>query len=404
MVDDANKENPEENPGIHAAAMERKRINTYRTLMRRAGMTKSARKHLEHLTNMQASENMPYHMGQVSRELYDTITGARKFDRYHRMVSTKLSKKQQLITNLAATLAGQSDSGEQKEDKLGRAKAVDKLHSSQLTIGFKANTFGPPGLRQPLCNVSNSEGNEKFFSYDGSWKDGEMHGYGTYRYADGMKYIGAFECGMPSGDGVAEYSGGGRYEGAWVDGRYNGQGTMEYVGGITYTGEWKHGKRHGHGRLQYPSGVVYDGGFQFGRMHGRAVMTSPKVGFQFTGTFEKGFVNGTGRLVWPDGKADARDFRSLGGMTFKGLIDFLHDELAHRAEAKTEERDAVFSVRLAVQLVDHVDEVRLQVREERRERRDMELEAKRARQREEREKAKAARLAALASDNDEEDS
>ena len=32
----------------------------------------------------------------------------------------------------------------------------------------------------------NSEGNEIFFSYDGNWKDGRLHGRGKYLYEDGM--------------------------------------------------------------------------------------------------------------------------------------------------------------------------------------------------------------------------
>merc|ERR1711988_1571064 len=136
-------------------------------------------------------------------------------------------------------------------------------------------------------------------------------------------------------------------------------GKMEYACGIEFTGTWKRGKRHGQGVLVLPSGVVYDGSFQFGRQHGRATIKSPKVGFEFTGTFEHGFINGAGRLTWPDGTTTTRDFSHIQeGMTFKGLIDALNEEMSDHARLKTEERDATYSVRLAVRLVEHVDEIR----------------------------------------------
>jgi hypothetical protein len=100
------------------------------------------------------------------------------------MVSTKLSGKAQMISDLQATLTNQG--GDAAADKSGRPNT---LKSSLDTIGYKAERFGPPGLQRPLGGELNSEGNEHFFSYDGSWRDGEMNGYGTYRYADGMKCV-----------------------------------------------------------------------------------------------------------------------------------------------------------------------------------------------------------------------
>lgn len=188
---DANKENEPatdiaDEPVTEAmklAILARKKITTFKVLMRRAGMPHSQRtKHLHHLEHMNASESLP--MGRVSNSIYDDITNARTFDRYGRMVSTKLSGKAQMISDLQATLTNQG--GDAAADKSGRPNT---LKSSLDTIGYKAERFGPPGLQRPLGGELNSEGNEHFFSYDGSWRDGEMNGYGTYRYADGMKCV-----------------------------------------------------------------------------------------------------------------------------------------------------------------------------------------------------------------------
>jgi hypothetical protein len=160
---------------------------------------------------------------------------------------------------------------------------------------------------------------------------------------------------------------------------------------------WKKGKRHGQGKLTYPSGVTYDGLFMAGLQHGRATIKSVTTGFEFTGTFDRGFINGAGRLTWPDGRTDTRDFTSLqDGMTFYGLIDMLHTEMHDATQLRTEQRDETFSVRLAVRLVDHVEQVRQEVREERKQARAVDDERRRAMMREQREKAKQARIAQLA--------
>jgi hypothetical protein len=160
---------------------------------------------------------------------------------------------------------------------------------------------------------------------------------------------------------------------------------------------WKKGKRHGQGKLTYPSGATYDGNFMAGLQHGRATVKSAQTGFEFTGTFDRGFINGAGRVTWPDGRTDTRDFTSLqDGMTLKGLVELLHAEKQDATQLRTEQRDETFSVRLAVRLVDHVEQVRQEVREERKQARAVDDERRRAMMREQREKAKQARIAQLA--------
>ena len=380
---------------MRQAALFQKKINTYKTLMRRAGMKKEAKMHIDHLIDFDASERMP--IGPVSLQLYDSLYGGRKFDRYGKMVSTKLSAKQQLLANLSNTLAGQVEGeGEAEEED----ESKKQLKTSIFDVGYKKTTYGPPGLRVPMTRVLNSEGNEKFFSYDGPWRDGEMNGMGKYKWADGMVYVGDFKDGQPHGEGKAEYPGGSTYEGYWKDGRYDGPGKLEYASGITYEGEWRRGKRHGKGRLDYLSGNYYDGDFRFGLFEGRGEAVSEKTGFRFMGTWSKGFINGTGRVTWPSGKLDTREFMSLGGMTFFQLIEHLKHELELDCEEKTEMRDSMYSVKMAIKLQDHVDAVRSELKEDRREAKEVEAEKRRARDREMRENQRQNRLKALADSAD----
>ncbi|TYZ69179.1 hypothetical protein PybrP1_006161 [[Pythium] brassicae (nom. inval.)] len=63
--------------------------------------------------------------------------------------------------------------------------------------------------------------------YDGSWKDGRMHGEGKYTRADG-----------------------GFYEGTWLDGLCHGVGKeMVLATGELYDGQWLKGQRHGEGAV-----------------------------------------------------------------------------------------------------------------------------------------------------------
>lgn len=40
----------------------------------------------------------------------------------------------------------------------------------------------------PDTPAHRSEDNHFFYSYDGEWKNGRMHGWGTYKFADGHTY------------------------------------------------------------------------------------------------------------------------------------------------------------------------------------------------------------------------
>ncbi|KAJ1462503.1 hypothetical protein M885DRAFT_584277 [Pelagophyceae sp. CCMP2097] len=329
---------------------DKRRVAIYKTLMRKAA-TPDRRKHLVHLADMSASDREP--TGRVSRRIYEGLVSSRVFDRYARQQSTKLTAKQLMVRSLEASLGGASES------------AAEKLTTLKRDIGYKTEVFGPPGLATPRKGVLNSEGNEQFYSYDGAWQDGKMHGFGTYKFADGAVYAGHFEKGQASGEGTANYPGGTTYEGHWQDGRHHGSGVMRYASGSVYDGLWATGKRHGAGVLKYKSGHSYEGDFAYGAPHGRGTVKSRAAGFSFVGTFHKGFCNGAGALVWPDGKRDVRNWAQHGGLTLRQLVALVHRELAESAARRTRDRDAAFNVRTAIRLQDYVSAVRADIDEER---------------------------------------
>lgn len=50
-----------------------------------------------------------------------------------------------------------------------------------------------------------------------------------------------------------------RYKGEWKDGMMHGRGTFMWSKGDMYDGEWRAGKMHGHGVKKMGNGDVYDG-------------------------------------------------------------------------------------------------------------------------------------------------
>lgn len=51
-----------------------------------------------------------------------------------------------------------------------------------------------------------------------------MHGFGTYRFADGATYEGIMRNSWPNGEGTSRYANGGVYVGRWKDGKHEVNG------------------------------------------------------------------------------------------------------------------------------------------------------------------------------------
>ena len=84
-----------------------------------------------------------------------------------------------------------------------------------------------------------------YFSYDGEWRAGQMHGAGTLSMADGSSYEGAFHNGEMSGFGLKRWADGGSYSGQFVEGELHGQGTFIGATGEQYEGAYERNARHG---------------------------------------------------------------------------------------------------------------------------------------------------------------
>ena len=124
--------------------------------------------------------------------------------------------------------------------------------------------------------------------YEGNYKDGNMHGRGVYRYVDGDVYEGDYEAGNMHGRGVFRYANGDVYEGDYKDGKQHGRGVYRYVDGAVYEGDYEDGNMHGRGVFQYANDAAYEGDFKDGKQHGRGVYRYADGSIGHDGLWEAG--------------------------------------------------------------------------------------------------------------------
>jgi hypothetical protein len=99
--------------------------------------------------------------------------------------------------------------------------------------------------------------------YIGQWKNGLMHGVGKYIYSKTKTYVGGFVDGKLEGEGVLidlSY----KYDGGFKIGQYHGFGTIAYPDGSGYTGNWFENLKHGTGEEYLPTGEKYIGTWEKG--------------------------------------------------------------------------------------------------------------------------------------------
>jgi hypothetical protein len=163
--------------------------------------------------------------------------------------------------------------------------------------------------------------------YIGEWKNGKIHGLGTFTHSDGSKKVGKFsqgqdwnttwygefgsitkkyfkgvvvvekkyngilfsqikgdstfwnpvstnsttgkyegeiKNGVPNGRGNIILNNGEKYDGEWSEGNKQGQGTHIFSDGGKYVGQWIKGRYHGKGTLTFSDGLIKEGEFRIG--------------------------------------------------------------------------------------------------------------------------------------------
>ena len=112
------------------------------------------------------------------------------------------------------------------------------------------------------------------FKYVGEFKDGKLHGQGTFTWYNGDKYVGEFKDDMRNGQGTFTGSfSGSQYVGEWKDNKKHGQGTYTNgLDGAKHVGQWKDNKKDGQGTVFFTDGSVYKGLWENGVETGNRVI------------------------------------------------------------------------------------------------------------------------------------
>ncbi|MBN2302485.1 MAG: hypothetical protein JXN60_08220 [Lentisphaerae bacterium] len=144
--------------------------------------------------------------------------------------------------------------------------------------------------------------------YDGEFRHDMKHGKGTLTYKNGDKYTGEFRKDMKEGRGSLEYGNGDRYVGDFKNGMIDGKGIMQYANGNKYEGDFRNGLRHGNGSFRFSNGDVYEGEFVDDVRHGKGTYVFNN-GAKYIGSFKEGKKHGRGRYVYASGEEYVGNFK-----------------------------------------------------------------------------------------------
>ncbi|XP_034533940.1 alsin isoform X2 [Notolabrus celidotus] len=143
--------------------------------------------------------------------------------------------------------------------------------------------------------------------YQGHWKDGKMHGPGTYSYASGEVYEGSFQDGLRHGHGMLRSgklntSSPSVFIGQWLQDKKAGYGVFDDITkGEKYMGMWQDNQRQGTGVVVTQFGLYYEGAFKDHKMMGSGILLS-EDDTTYEGDFSDDWtLNGKGVLTMPNG-------------------------------------------------------------------------------------------------------
>ncbi|XP_041479651.1 MORN repeat-containing protein 1-like isoform X6 [Lytechinus variegatus] len=180
----------------------------------------------------------------------------------------------------------------------------------------------------------------KFFKYEGEWKEGKKHGHGKLLMSDGSYYEGEFINGEIEGHGFRKWATSrNTYSGQFYNGELHGHGVMNYGLGGSYEGEWQHNRRQGHGVLKLSDGTHYEGSFHNNIRHGEGSQTYVNKD-QYVGDWIMDRRQGSGELRCNDGTIYDGQWRNdmfngqgtmihCSGMVYEGM--WINDKPAQEA-------------------------------------------------------------------------
>ncbi|XP_031564485.1 radial spoke head 1 homolog [Actinia tenebrosa] len=150
---------------------------------------------------------------------------------------------------------------------------------------------------------SDEEGDREYDlgEYEGQRNElGERHGVGKAVLPNGDIYKGSYHNGKRNGQGSYFFRRGAKYTGTYDNNKKQGRGTFVYPDGSKYEGMWVDDERNGQGLYTYPNNDVYDGEWKKNKKHGRGSYLCAKTKVKLEGTWVRGKLNGTGKMILAD--------------------------------------------------------------------------------------------------------
>ncbi|KAM7365714.1 hypothetical protein PAMP_016627 [Pampus punctatissimus] len=177
--------------------------------------------------------------------------------------------------------------------------------------------------------------------YEGHWKDGKMHGLGTYRYASGEVYDGSFQDGMRHGHGMLRSgklntSSPSVFIGQWLQDKKTGYGVFDDITkGEKYMGMWQDHLRQGTGVVVTQFGLYYEGVFKDNKMMGTGILLS-EDDTTYEGEFSDDWtLNGKGVLTMANGDYLDGSFSGEWGSGLKVTGSYFKPHLFDTDKEKT---------------------------------------------------------------------
>ncbi|XP_059183819.1 alsin isoform X2 [Centropristis striata] len=177
--------------------------------------------------------------------------------------------------------------------------------------------------------------------YQGHWKDGKMHGLGTYRYASGEVYDGSFQDSMRHGHGMLRSgklntSSPSVFIGQWLNDKKTGYGVFDDITkGEKYMGMWQDHQRQGTGVVVTQFGLYYEGAFKDNKMMGTGVLLS-EDDTTYEGEFSDDWtLNGKGVLTMPNSDYLEGSFNGEWGSGLKVAGSYFKPHLFDTDKDKT---------------------------------------------------------------------
>ncbi|KAM4601786.1 alsin isoform 2-T2 [Polymixia lowei] len=190
-------------------------------------------------------------------------------------------------------------------------QAVDQALSGAgqetASVGSGAGQKAEPPISRTASYSFYKDIRLKEATYEGRWMAGKPNGRGVLKWPDGRIYTGTFKNGLE--DGFGEYIAPNKtlnkndhYLGQWKEGKMHGSGTYRYASGEIYEGSFQDGVRHGHGmlrsgKLNSSSPSVFIGQWLHDKKTGYGVFDDITKGEKYMGMWQDHLRQGTGVIV-----------------------------------------------------------------------------------------------------------